>query len=161
MSDQWNLELIYPSLSDWETDFKTAEKDILSYESLKGTFHTKEGLLQYAKMRSQISSIENYLLDTPTQKTKNSLTVQSYLLQKINILKLNKNLPQCIMYDAIYDLFDEFKNNELPLKTKESMRSRIRKAITDILNFWVQEKFIENYEIERKDKAYYKINIKI
>lgn len=118
-------------------------------------------LLKYAKMRSQISSIANYLLDTPTQKTKNSLTVQSYLLQKINILKLNKNLPQCIMYDAIYDLFDEFKNNDLPLKTKESMRSRIRKAITDILNFWVEEKFIEGYEIERKDKSYYKINIKI
>ena len=116
-------------------------------------------LLKYAKLRSQISSIANYLLDTPTQKTKNLLTVQSFLLQKINMLKLNKSLPQCILYSSIYNLFDEFKDENLSLKTKESMRSRIRKAVTDILNFWVQEKFIENYEIERKNKSYYKINI--
>lgn len=82
MSDQWNLELIYPSLSDWETDFKTAEKDILSYESLKGTFHTKEGLLQYAKIQrtcsERISKLYTYAMMAYDLNQKDTAAYQNY-----------------------------------------------------------------------------------
>lgn len=113
-------------------------------------------LLKYAKRRAQLSSVDNFLLDTPTKKTKNLITVQSYLLQRINMLKLNKNLPQCIMFDAIYELFDV---TNLSIDTKKSLYSRIRKSIISILDYWKKENFLKEYEIEKQKGSYYKINI--
>lgn len=113
-------------------------------------------LLKYAKRRSQLSSIDNFLLDTPIKKTKNLITVQSYLLQRVNMLKLNKSLPQCIMFDAIYELFDV---GNMPIDTKKSLYARIRKSVITILDYWQKEQFIKRYDIEKRKGAYYKINI--
>lgn len=113
-------------------------------------------LLKYAKRRAQLSSIDNFLLDTPTKKTKNLITVQSYLLQRINMLKLNRNLPQCIMFDAIYELFDV---SNLSVDTKKSLYSRIRKSVITILDYWQKENFLKEYSIEKQKGSYYKINI--
>lgn len=120
-------------------------------------FSAEPILLQYAKLRSQISNINGELLDTPTQKSKNLLTVQTFLIQKINMLKLNKSLPQSILYESIYNLF---ANEDLTERGRKGLHSRIRQAVTDILDYWVCKEFIHHYEIESKNRArFYKINI--
>ena len=115
-------------------------------------------LLKYAKKRAQLSSINNSLLDTPTKKTKNLITIQSYLLQRINMLKLNKKLPQCIMFKSIYSLFDDDVVNMSDRAIKD-LYVRARKAVLSILEFWKKEGFIKNYSLTTKGRSYYKIDI--
>lgn len=137
-------------------EFRRLDTILNGTETSVITFTAEPILLQYAKLRSQISSIRSELLDTPTQKNKTLLTVQTFLIQKINILKLNPNLPQCILYESIYSLFDE----EYANKNTKFLYIKIRESIINILNYWIEKGFIYNYDIESKGRVrFYKINI--
>ncbi len=137
-------------------EFRRLDTILNGTETSVITFTAEPILLQYAKLRSQISSINSELLDTPTQKNKTLLTVQTFLIQKINMLKLNPFLPQCIMYESIYGLFDE----EYANKNTKFLYMKIRESIINILDYWVEKGFIHSYNIESKGRIrFYKINI--
>ena len=137
-------------------EFRKLDTVLNGTETSVITFTAVPILLQYAKLRNQISSIKSELLDTPTQKNKTLLTVQTFLIQKINMLKLNPLLPQCIMYESIYELF----NDEYANKNTKFLYIKIRESIISILDYWIEKGFIENYNIESKGRVrFYKINI--
>ena len=72
------------------------------------------------------------------------------------MLKLNPLLSQCIMYESIYELF----NDEYANKNTKFLYIKIRESIISILDYWIEKGFIENYNIESKGRVrFYKINI--
>lgn len=94
-----------------------------------------------AEKLGKVSVIPLKLLDSPVSKTDGIIAAQSYLLREIDEMKRSEIKINTIFWDKIYTLSaQEGKQN-----TKQENK-RTRDTILKILDFWVNEKFIVEYQ---------------
>lgn len=117
-------------------------------------------LFEYAQLRNQFSRIEPIWLKTPVQKSKNILTIQTYLLCKISVMRNNPNFPRTILFSSLYELIPDIPDKKD--KSYKTVVSRLRNNIICILDHWVNNDFIKDYKISSKGVVkYYKIDIEV
>lgn len=94
----------------------------------------------YSSHRNQIGKIEVKLLNSPTNKNKETIMLQGYLYRRILAIP---HLRPIIKYEDIYDLFNlsNFKS-DASLKNK---KFKIRTQTKKILEFWKNQNFIKGY----------------
>lgn len=115
-------------------------------------------LFEYAYLRNQFSKIEPIWLKTPVQKSKNILTIQTYLLCKISIMRNNPSFNRNILFESLYELVPDIPDKKD--KTYKTYVSRLRSNIIAILNHWIESGFITDYKICSKGVTkYYSLEI--
>ena len=95
-------------------------------------------LISFARGREQITTIERRLLETPVNKTDQTLMIEDYLIERIAHAKTG-NLSNKILYDT---LFKEAK------VTDKKQRLRAKAKVKTILWHYVKCDYIKNYEEE-------------
>ena len=110
-------------------------------------------LYDYAKGINQISRASIDMLNAPVNNTPENITLKGYLLRTITSMKNPKSkLKPVIRYDTIYEYLG-IENTDS--KTKKRVRDRTK----EILNFWVNEGLITDFEEEKEGKTFEKIKI--
>ena len=114
-----------------------------------------------ANMKNQISRFNPNLLDVPIKTTEQTLKLKSYLLERILKIKGSldpkrskrvKKLNNSILFDTLY------RQCGLADSTKRQ-KQEIRNTISQILDYFVSQNFIKNYEFFRQDATFYSISI--
>lgn len=88
----------------------------------------------------KISMIPLRLLDSPVSKTDNIIAIQSFLLREIDTMKRDETKEKVISWEIIYQMASQEGKGE----TRQE-KQRTRDSIQRILDFWVEEEFIEGY----------------
>ncbi len=111
---------------------------------------TEPLLYRYAKVGKQITAIDIKLLDTPIKKTSDNIILQEFILRKIEAMKSDRNYSRMVIFSDIYNI--------LNISTAQRVQAkRIRDYVTEILDYWVEKRYIGNYEIVKKGKSIYGI----
>lgn len=113
---------------------------------------TEPLLYRYAKTCKQVSSVDIKLLDTPVTKTNDIIVLQGYLLRKIEAMKSDRRCLRTIAYSDIYEILNMSKEQRVQL-------IRVREYVKEILNFWVEKKYISSYEIIMNGRSFKEISI--
>lgn len=118
-------------------------------------------IFSIANMKNQISRFNPNLLDVPIKTTEQTLKLKSYLLERILKIKGSldpkrskrvKKLNNSILFDTLY------RQCGLVDATKRQ-KQEVRNSITQILDYFVSQNFIKNYEFSRQDAKFYSISI--
>lgn len=112
-------------------------------------------LYTYAKALKQVITIPTKLLDVPLNNTEDVIALKNYLLLRIEVMKNNKNKIKSdkILYSSIYEELEKTTNRQLIV---------LRKAIHTILEFWIAEKYIKSFKIEKKGNVnFFAIIVKV
>lgn len=108
----------------------------------------KPVLYDYAEKKNQIGRFDIKLLNSPINKNEESIMLQGYLFRRILSMKNNENLSRVIVYETV---FGQMGYEEIDRKKKMSIRKKAR----DILDFWMHEGFILDFEeVSRKTEVY-------
>ena len=99
-------------------------------------------LYQYAKAKKQIACTDIAMLNTPINKNKESLALQSYLMERINDMKGDFKNTQ-INYNT---LFERLSINISGDANSRKKRTMIRNTTKEILEYWKKENFIKDYK---------------
>ena len=109
-------------------------------------------LYRYAKACKQISAVDIKLLDTPIQKSDDTIVLQGYLLRRIESIKSDRKMDRKILFEDIYEVLGVEKEQRVQVK-------RIRKYVQEILAFWIEKNYISRYEIIMNGRSFYGITI--
>lgn len=98
-------------------------------------------LYTYSKMRRQLASVRLSLLNAPVNNNSTTIPLKTYLLQRIEMMKNEKNNIKRtnILYKSVYQELGVLDAN----KTK---KMRIRNYATTILNYYVEQSYIRSFE---------------
>lgn len=96
---------------------------------------------KYAESISKISKIPLRLINSPVVKTDSIIAAQSYLLREIEYRKKNNNGYHDFCWSDIYDIC-KMEGKEVDRQEN----NRTRKNISKILQYWIKEKFIVDFE---------------
>lgn len=107
---------------------------------------------------AQISRSDPKYLSTPINKNMQTITLQSYLKERIDLMQTRKNMSRVIKLDTIIKKIDSIK----PLEDKEypheqlkrklaKQREKIIKQCRTILDAWTVQKYIKGYQEKRGD----------
>lgn len=107
---------------------------------------TEPLLYRYAKAGRQITSVDIKLLDTPIKKTSDNIVLQEFIMRKIEAMKGDRNYDRMILFADIYDVLNISSEQRVQVK-------RVRGYVKEILDFWMEKKYISNYEIVTKGKS--------
>lgn len=124
-------------------------KDSISIKGNKvDAYHMlKEPILySYAHMVNQLITVPIHVLNTPSDNTEKTINMKNYLIRRIEGMRNNKNSlnSNLILLSNLYDI----TNSSVKVEC-----ARVRKQVEVILNYWVDESFISNYEyIKQKNK---------
>ena len=99
-------------------------------------------LYTYAELKNQISRLDIKLLNSPVNKTEENLTLQSYLLRRIDAIKKSTKLPPTISYNTIYEQLDIQASSDGALRKK---KLKVRNTVKKILDYLKTKNFIKNY----------------
>ena len=113
-------------------------------------------LLEYAERKNQIDRVDIRMLATDTNKNKETLILQDYLLRRIRMMK-RSSISRNIRYDAIYK---QFGIELLEGTEARKKKAKIRETTKKILDFWKSSGEIKSYE-ENKGKNKVALSIKI
>lgn len=136
---------------------------VINGRIIEGTIHFLSSPIIFiiASMKNQIVRFNPNLLDAPIKTTEQTLKLKFYLLERIlkikgsNDPKRNKRvrkLNNSILFETIY------RQCGLADATKRQ-KQEARKNITQILDHFVSQHFIKNYEIIKQDASFYSISI--
>lgn len=117
---------------------------------------TEPALYKYADIKNQIARVDVKLRNTPINKNKETLVLQEYLLSRINAMKNSSRMTNIILYETVFEELELESSSDAALRNK---KSKIRKDIATILDYWKAEKFINGYTINKKGRAFYSITI--
>ena len=95
-------------------------------------------LISFARGRKQITTIERRLLETPVNKTDQTLLIEDYLIERISHAKTGRQ-PAKILYAKL------FKEARI---TEKKQRQRARKRIDLILGHYVKCNYIKGFADE-------------
>jgi hypothetical protein len=95
-------------------------------------------LMNFARGRKQITTIEKKLLETPVSKTNQNLLIEDYLIERIANAKTGRQ-PTKILYDTLY------KEAKI---TEKKQRQRAGGKLKAILDHYVQQGHIQGYQDE-------------
>jgi hypothetical protein len=98
-------------------------------------------LYTYSKMRRQLASVRLNLLNAPVNNNSTTIPLKTYLLQRIEMMKNEKNNIKRtnILYKSVYQELGVLDAN----KTK---KMRIRNYTSTILNYYVEQSYILSFE---------------
>lgn len=99
-------------------------------------------LYTYAGKKNQIGRLDIKLLNSPVNKNEENITLQSYLYRRILSIKKSGKLSPTIVYDTIYNQLEIEAASDASLRNK---KSKIRKSIKSILDYWKKQGFIKGY----------------
>lgn len=109
------------------------------------TYHllSEPALYTYAKFKKQICRLDIKLLNSPVSKNEENITLQGYLLRRINGTKRGKLSPT-ILYDAIYKQLgiQAQASSDGALRKK---KLKVRNTVKKILDYLKAHDFIKNY----------------
>ncbi len=128
----------------------------ISYEAIKhqakrGTtiyyrINSMPPFYRFAERLGKISVFPLKLLDSPVSKTDHNIAVQSYLLRTIDSMKQDPTISTLVQWDVIYKMATQEGKQATANENK-----RTRDNIERILNFWIKENFIKDYESRLKE----------
>lgn len=111
-----------------------------------GVFIHALGLLGYADMKNQIARVPIQVLDTPLRKDATSLSLQGYLIKRIEGIK--SGLANKILLETLLDDLNIIKKQDIKgraLTPSEKMqRKRVVENITKLLEYWREPTEAEN-----------------
>lgn len=116
----------------------------------------KPTLYEYADSKNQIDRININLLNTPLNKNTGTLLLQSYLFKRILAIKGSSKLSPNIVYDTLFKELNISASSDAALRKKQT---KVRGQVKTILDFWVQEGFIKNYNDNKKGRKIYSVTI--
>lgn len=99
-------------------------------------------LYTYADSKNQISRLDIKLLNSPVNKTEENITLQSYLLRRIDAIKKSTKLRPTISYNTIYEQLDIQASSDGALRKK---KLKVRNTVKRILDYLKAQNFIKNY----------------
>lgn len=113
-------------------------------------------LYEYSKMKRQLASVSISLLGAPINNNSTTIPLKTYLLQRIEMMKNKKNsiVSYVILYNSIYQELGALEAN----KTK---KMRIRTYTNTILDYFVEQKYIQSYSEFKKGRSITGINISL
>lgn len=111
-------------------------------------------LLSYAQPKKQIASIPMEVLNTPVNKGKRILMLQSYLLRRIIAMKGSGKLSRTILYDTIYKTLDEEEEDR-------RRKGELRKYTEEILQYWSDIHYIEGFKEVRRGRKIHGIQVEL
>lgn len=94
-------------------------------------------LIDFAKGRKQITTIDRQLLESPINKTESNLRLENYLLETIAGMKNNRKLSRKMLYSKIYSKCD--------ISTKKQ-KQRAPEKIKRYLNHYKTCEWIKGYK---------------
>ncbi len=100
-------------------------------------------VFRFAEAIGKVRVFPLALLGTPIKKTEQIIVLQSYLLREIGKMKQEFGYPRQILWEEVYKLL------ELD-STARQLRARVRGQVAIMLDFWVEEHFIQAYESSTK-----------
>ena len=100
-------------------------------------------LYTYANERNQIGRIDAKLLDSPINKTKENILLESFLRRRIFAMKGKRTLSRTILYSDVYKRLSITSRSESSLRNK---KMKVRNTVKAILNFYTKEGFINGYK---------------
>lgn len=117
---------------------------VLQNQEVKEVYHLLKDpvLYTYAAKKKQIGRLDIKLLNSPVNKTEENITLQSYLYRRILAIKVSEKLSPTILYDTVYKQIDIQAASNASLRNK---KTKVRKAIKSILDYWKQNGFIKGY----------------
>ena len=117
-------------------------------------------LFDYAQQKNQIGRYDVKLLDTPTNKTEETIILEGYLRRRILAIKGSSKLSPTILYETIYNQLDlsNIKSDSALRNKKQKIRDNVKSA----LNYFKKEGFIKGYvENSHKGEKNKKISVTI
>lgn len=101
-------------------------------------------LYTYASFKNQISRLDIKLLNSPVNKNEENITLQGYLLWRINGIKRSTKLPPTILYKTIYEQLgiQAQASSDGALRKK---KLKVRNTVKKILDHLKAQNFITNY----------------
>ena len=96
-------------------------------------------LMDFARGRKQLTTIERKLLETPVNKTDQNLLIEDYLIERISKMKKNAAAPRKILYETLY--------TEAQITTSKQ-RQRAGDKLGAILGHYVKCGYIRGYDLE-------------
>lgn len=105
-------------------------------------------LYAYSKMKRQLASVKIALLNTPVNNTATTIPLKTYLLQRIEMMKNQNNhiASDTILYESVYQELGASDSG----KTR---KKRIRDYTTAILQYFVEQEYIQSYSEYRKGRS--------
>ena len=106
-------------------------------------FYEKSPLFVAAEVKNeQILSYDKSLLNVPIRNSPEVIVIKSYVLRRILEIISHKMIPT-ITFDDIWD-----KNQLNDASTRQ--KQRFREYICKMFDFWVQQKLIDSYQINKE-----------
>ena len=107
------------------------------------TYHllSEPALYTHANKINQICRLDIKLLNSPVSKNEENITLQGYLLRRINSIKRGKLSPT-ILYERIYKQLDIQASSDGALRKK---KLKVRNTVKKILDYLKAHDFIKNY----------------
>ena len=98
-------------------------------------------LYDYAQQKDQICRYDVKLLNTPTNKNKDTLVIEGYLRRRI----FNKTLSSKILYETIYEQVD-LSGSSSETSALRNKKQKIRETVKTALDYFKKEGAIKDYE---------------
>lgn len=115
-------------------------------------------LYEYADKKNQIGRFDIKLLNSPINKTEETITLQDYLCRRILSMKGSSSLSKTIVYETVYNQIEIKAATDGALRKK---KSKVRGQIKSILDFWKQEGFILGYVENTRKTEIYSVTIRV
>lgn len=121
-------------------------------ETIVVEFYKPSPLFIAAEIKNgQILSYDKNLLDVPVNNTPEVITVKSYILRRICEIQAHKMNP-------VITFKDIFEKNGLTSLGKTE-RQRLRGYIKKMLEFWIQENVIVDYDFLKEGQSFHGIKV--
>ena len=104
---------------------------------------TTPPLYEYAEAKKQIGRVDLKLLDSPVRKNEDVIKLQGYLMRRILCIKNSLKPHSTITYESLYNQLEIESATPGALRQK---RLKVKKQAKQILDYWIDEKFIIGYE---------------
>lgn len=102
-------------------------------------------LYTYASFKKQISRLDIKLLNSPVNKNEENITLQGYLLRRINSIKRSTKLSPTILYKPIYGQLLGIQAQASSDGALRKKKLKVRNTVKKILDYLKDKDFIKNY----------------
>ena len=122
---------------------KYTETKVKGQKSILVEFYEPSPLFLAAEIKNgQILTYDKKLLNVPIHNSPEIITIKAYILRRILEIMAHKMTPTITFNDV-------FEKNQLSDSSK-AQKKRFRDYIAQMFDFWIQEKLISSYEIEKE-----------
>ncbi len=130
---------------------KYTETKIKGQRSILVEFYEPSPLFLAAEIKNgQILTYDKKLLDVPIQNSPEIIVIKSYVLRRVLEIIAHKMTPTITFADV-------FEKNQLA-QSSATQKKRYRDYMLKMFDFWIEQKLISSYEIEKEGHIPISIN---